>query len=237
MRTKKTKDTRPDAKDRTITAREVVAECFTLVDPTGKVRGEFFTSADRTIFTLRSPVEDGPTISLITDKEGQFGYAEMIVKDPSSAKRITGKSIAPELSDPLEYTPVRIGMHPYHDDACGHNPNPSIELAGCAQKRTRLRLSMTVMDYPVVDLTGPDGETMLELLAMYRFPQIRLHTPDSKYRTVIDQAKITRLAGDHFQDAQYGKPVKLGSKEHRGMVDDRLKGLEPKRRRKGGQKR
>lgn len=220
-------------KEKVIRATAVIAEVFRLVDSTGKTRGEFFTSADRTIFTLNSPIEDGPSISLVTDRNGEFGYAEMTVKDPSSIKRVVGKTTHPDFADPLEYTPVRIGLHPFQDSACGYDPNPSIELAGAAQRKAGLKLRMTVMDYPAIELIDSNGEERLDMCVWgWGEPRIALNGYGSKTNTQITHDEIVQYRDWRYRLAQFGNFLKVGGPENKKTVKARLGELSRAKRRK-----
>ena len=207
--------TPPGKTKRLITAHTIEAQVFRLVDSSGKERGLFQTSDDKAIFTLFSPLDNGPRIQLVTGLDGQYGYAELTVEDRSNVPP-SGAHLD-DLSGG-DYKPIILGMHPFRNPACGYDPNARLEING-RESKSQAKLSVSLLDQPALELNDRYGEQRVQVCVWsgYGDSRIALHSPHSDEGVTMQPEGIHRFTPDGraFQNVKFDPPVKLGSKEHK----------------------
>lgn len=187
--------------ERHITAHTVEAQVFRLVDSSGKERGLFQTDGDKAIFTLLSPLDNGPRIQIVTGLDGKYGYAELIFDDRSKAP-LTGVHTDDVILE--EYRPIVIGTHPFHDSACGYDPNPFVEINGRTSK-SQARLSMSLLDQPSLEMNGRDGEQRIQICVWsgYGDPRIMLDSPHNESSLYIEPNNLHMFGAEDEEWTRY----------------------------------
>lgn len=205
-----------------IEATTIRARRLELVDERGDVRGLFETIDGQSVFTLFSPIKDGPRLSIATGKDDDYGYVEIAITDPQSERLVTRKftpdyvATWPETTEP--YTPLRLGFRPRHDSACGYDPNPFIEIGGLEARHAKVRMSMTLMDYPKIELTDHRGEQRIQIAQVGKVEsRIALYGDYKDMPHInITQDEIVRFdGGDCIQEAHFGKLMMIGGRASR----------------------